>query len=352
MSGSVGSVGPWGRHLENEEAAAEIECFARFGGWLETAATLPALRRAIAATQSERGINSDYTTVDLWGLVRQFPSPHFLERKLWKTMNRTRAILSAFTGEFTPEWKHLMHGLMVSRQVSKAAVVAAALKLSTREYFGKYRDARDWLVQFHAFTGRLEVNGSTVRFQEGEEGLAVKAMVPLVYKGHTQGHKEGFLVRAGVEVHTSFAMSAEKAVEEALHRWSIEGGLEAAFDLPKGMVVLSDEQVLVRQRLRARVRGANYFPDGEGNESFLASGEYISKVMEGSRYDTDPLMKKSQRRVGSDILVSRGDVIVVFAETFGGGISTLKEVKEVVVRSHVQPSEMADLVAKLFAKAF
>ena len=158
MSGSVGTVGAYGRRLPLEEADKEIESHARFGGWLKAATTLPAVRKMIERTQSSRGINSDYTYCDLWEVVSRFPSPGNLERLLWKVRRRSEAILAAYEGDFAPAWRDVINALLRTRSVGKTAVITSAATLGM-EIRGEwdydknklvrpsYQQARDWLAE-------------------------------------------------------------------------------------------------------------------------------------------------------------------------------------------------------------
>jgi hypothetical protein len=152
MSGSVGIVGAYGRRLSTEEADKEIESHARMGGWLKAAADLPAVRRLVKKTQSSRGINSPYTTIDLWSFVAKNPSPGQLERQLWKVRSRAYSILAPWGGDYHPSWASLANALSVTKSIGKAAVIAAAetLKEDRRSGFESYTAARDFLVSIRS----------------------------------------------------------------------------------------------------------------------------------------------------------------------------------------------------------
>ena len=150
-----------GRRMPIEEADELIIRAARFGGWLKAAAGLRGVRKLIQKTQSDRGINSPYTTINLRALMARFPSPGNLERMLWAVKIRAEAILSAYTGDMKPSWINIGLAAMANRRVGKAAVIAVALQLGmthTTWYYRYlqhgnrqngvcYRMARTWLIE-------------------------------------------------------------------------------------------------------------------------------------------------------------------------------------------------------------
>jgi len=151
-SGSVGVVGPYGRTLPIVEASAEIELYARFGGWLTAAAELPNVRRLILRTNSVRGLNSPYTTWPAWEIFHAWPSPHALERKLKRVITRARVIMEAYDTRLRPSWDGVAYGLRACPgSVGKAAVIAVARTLGWGRQWWEtstaphYREARQWL---------------------------------------------------------------------------------------------------------------------------------------------------------------------------------------------------------------
>ncbi len=232
--------GPYSRRLPIEEANAEIERYARFGGWLNAATSnLPAVRKMVERTQSSRGINSDYTYCNLWEVVARFPSPGNLERLLWKVRRRAEAILSAYDdGDFTPAWRDVINALLKTKSVGKAAVIVVAATLGMdirgeRDYDKdrlvrpSYQEARDWLAKRR-----------TARFPEpASEGIRHAAEPELeesgvrVYPGLQIGRfgvrELVWVARRGELVFVADSgMSPQKALEAALDEWSVSSEAE------------------------------------------------------------------------------------------------------------------------------
>lgn len=234
MSGSVGIVGPYGRRLSEEDADAEISSHSRFGGWLKAVAELPAVRRVIQKTQSSRGVNSPRTTVDLWSFFEKNPSPGALERKLWQVRRRAVGILAAYEGNKMPSWKSLAQALMVERRVGKAAIIAVAISISGNSGFRNYREAREWLVDYHLCKVADESDGVESRREEKPRlekfGMAVHRIA--IPRRNRRGFQVGvdfqFLVSAsnGRTYHSNWGGPRE-ALQQALSAWKKQDELAA-----------------------------------------------------------------------------------------------------------------------------
>lgn len=125
--------------------------YGRYRGWLKAAAELPAVKKALMKGLSGNGVNSPYTRFDLGSLIKKYPSPHRLERQLWKARSRADSMLAAWPGERRfASWAKLVRGLILTdKKVGKAAIIAVAETLRGDKYdwFQSYLSARDWLVQ-------------------------------------------------------------------------------------------------------------------------------------------------------------------------------------------------------------
>ncbi len=136
------------RKLGKAEANAEIEKYARLGGWIRAAAKLPGVRRVLQKGMCRNGMNSPYTVVTPYELAEQYPSPGALERKLWAVKERASAILSAYGGDIKPSWVNIARALGHESRIGKAAVIAVAFQLGfAAERKAVYREARNWLAQ-------------------------------------------------------------------------------------------------------------------------------------------------------------------------------------------------------------
>ncbi len=153
MSGALtfGSVpfrygGMW---CSNEGADRLLKEYGRYSGWLKTSAKLPAVKKALMKGQSSRGTNSDYTYFSLGVLIKKYPSPHRLERALWKARKRADEMLASWPGERRwASWAQLAVGLIQSGRPGKAAVIAVATTLGGGSRYGvRYQAARNWLVK-------------------------------------------------------------------------------------------------------------------------------------------------------------------------------------------------------------
>lgn len=147
-------VGPseivYGKELVSQYGAYQLlHQYRRICGWFRVATRLPAVAKVITKTQSARGVNSPYTTLALRQLWGKYPSPHELERKLWLVRRRAEAIFTAYEGYENPSWVSVALGLLAQpRSVGKAAIMAVAGTISGN-IFNRYREAREWLIDFH-----------------------------------------------------------------------------------------------------------------------------------------------------------------------------------------------------------
>jgi hypothetical protein len=135
MSGAVGVVGRFGRVLSVKEADQQILSHGRFGGWIRAAATLRGCRKIIEKTQSSRGINSGRTTVDLWTLVQNNPSPGGFEEKVWKVRRRANQVLKPYG--ISVSWASIGQVLQGGcRNIGKAA--RRAVEKTVQNYLSYY----------------------------------------------------------------------------------------------------------------------------------------------------------------------------------------------------------------------
>lgn len=154
MSGALGFGSAPFRHggmwCSNEGADRLLKEYGRYSGWLRTAAKLPAVKKALMKGQSSRGVNSDYTYFSLGVLIKKYPSPHRLERALWKARKRADEMLASWPGERRwASWAQLASGLIRTGKPGKTAVIAVAVTLGggCKKYGMRYQAARDWLVK-------------------------------------------------------------------------------------------------------------------------------------------------------------------------------------------------------------
>ncbi len=105
--------GSKGWKLSAVNAAAKMEKFARLGGWIRAAATLPAVRKVLTRNMTPNGKNSPYTRLLPEDLMKKFPSPGRLERLLWATKKKAQAVLAAYEGEFFPSWYSVASALLI-----------------------------------------------------------------------------------------------------------------------------------------------------------------------------------------------------------------------------------------------
>lgn len=148
-----------GRWCSREGADQLLKEYGRYRGWLRAAATLPAVRKVLMKGQSSNGVNSPYTRFRLEALIKRFPSPHRLERALWKARARADTMLTAWPGERRfASWTQLARGLIKTGHVGKAAVIAVAEALFGDRYYGfnSYKKARDELARMRTSNYPIE----------------------------------------------------------------------------------------------------------------------------------------------------------------------------------------------------
>lgn len=225
--------GSYPRFASRAGAEEVVKKVQRFCGWLKAAADLPALRRVVKKTQSPHGMWSMRTVVHLWDFAERHPSPGKVERKLWKVRERAEAILSAFEGQ-KPSWASIAQALLVTQQVGKAAVMAVAGTLSG-DSFSMYRDARQWLVDYHLC--KVEDTSDGVEALREAEPRLTKAgidvfriAIPVMSRsGHQVGADFLFLVRSanGRTFHSRWG-GANEAMHEAIRAWKRQDELALA----------------------------------------------------------------------------------------------------------------------------
>lgn len=113
-----------------------LECAARFAGWLKTLAWFYGAVRVIEATQGS-GVGSPYTTVNLYKLFDRWPSPHRLERTIWKARARANQVLRPYG--LRVSWSALGQALAQHSAVGKIALWAAE---ETVKVYLSYYDSR------------------------------------------------------------------------------------------------------------------------------------------------------------------------------------------------------------------
>ncbi len=162
--------GRYRRHEDGKVIDRAVRNVARFCGWLRAvgAGKFPAIKKVIAKTHSSRGMNSPRTTIEFWRLVEKFPSPGGLERKLWAVRERAEAIFTAYEGQ-KPSWRAIAAALLVEARIGKAAIIAVAGTISGKS-FRSYREARQWLVEYHQCCVRDTSDGVEAR-REAEPRL-------------------------------------------------------------------------------------------------------------------------------------------------------------------------------------
>ncbi|MBC7836390.1 hypothetical protein H7X87_01260 [Acetobacteraceae bacterium] len=174
--------------------------------------------------------------------MRRFPSPGRLERLLWNTRRRARAILSDF-GPEKPSWENLARALLHDSRPNKAAIMAVAAQLGC--HYGRkatYRAAREWLTERRSalFPHMDTTDGVTVRIaaapvytklgvevfralQVGEYGQ--RELLWFVRKGKRTFHCEEY--QAGSYVDGIWVTSPKAAVRIAIEAWQKQDELAA-----------------------------------------------------------------------------------------------------------------------------
>lgn len=233
MSNSVGTVGPVGRKFASDEAGAEIERYARFGGWLKAAAGLPAVTKVTHKTQSGRGVNSPYTTMSLWEIVRKHPSPHKFEKQLWAVKRRAEKILAAYSGECHPSWYSIAYAVGKTRSVGKAAVIAVAANLASAQQLGGkfgYKEARAFLTETRTAQFPIEDTTDGVIARREVEPRLVKGGIE-VFRIRTESEygtiSLGWLVLGkGRSFHHHYLENETDALKAALAAWHQQAKLD------------------------------------------------------------------------------------------------------------------------------
>lgn len=132
---------PEGYFVRNREQFATtgelLTYAARFGGWLKMLGWSYGAVRAIEATQANRGVCSPYTTVNLYRLFERWPSPHRLERQIWKVRERANQILRPYG--LSVSWSALGQAMVQNSAVGKVALWAAE---ETVKVYLSYYDSR------------------------------------------------------------------------------------------------------------------------------------------------------------------------------------------------------------------
>jgi hypothetical protein len=127
-------------HVENCEKFSNcgelLTYAARFAGWLKTLAWFYGSVRVIEATQGP-GVGSPYTTVNLYRLFERWPSPHRLERQIWKARARANQILKPYG--LSVSWSALGQAMLRHSVVGKIALWAAE---ETLKVYLSYYDSR------------------------------------------------------------------------------------------------------------------------------------------------------------------------------------------------------------------
>ncbi len=121
-----------------DEMVSEV---ARFCGWIRTAVQFPMLVKLVKKTTSSNGVNSPYTTTDLWAVTRHWQSPGAASRFLGKVRWRANQILRPYG--LSVSWKALGEILEKDshHRVGKAAHKAAG---ETVRQFLSYPVRVDW----------------------------------------------------------------------------------------------------------------------------------------------------------------------------------------------------------------
>ncbi len=265
------------------------EEFARFGGWLKAAATLPALRRLILRTQSPNGVYSPHTTVPLWKLSKKFYSPGGLERKLRAVKRRAQAIIATYDEGTQPSWAGIAHGLMTAEKLEKAAIIAAASSLSESwEPFASYREAKKWLVKLHSCSDT-----------DHENGLRKIKPTPLLEKRNIRVYLVAFKKKCGwVLCHKvthktlplygnwSHNIAPEEAILKEVSSWRVKKRIRTIQARAKKILtnkylsfISKDEEIVVSEDIAY----TSHYKSGENEEaaiiavtSFLREGLYTS----------------------------------------------------------------------------
>lgn len=213
--------------MEMNHAEAAINGYLRTAGFLQAAAKskFPGLKKALEKTQSLRGANSPYTYFSVFQLAQRLRSPGRAERLLWKVKRRAEAIFSAYVGDNAPSWRSIAEALLVTQQIGKAAVIAVAGTLSGRS-FSMYRDARQWLVDYHLCKVEDDSDGVISKREQvprlvkfGVEVYRI-AIPQLTRRGYQVGVDFQWLVRTseGRTYHSHWG-GAREALQDALRAW-------------------------------------------------------------------------------------------------------------------------------------
>ena len=219
------------RHLHPREAVREVaRAVTQLAGWLKASTDLPGTRRVIKFTQSGNGMGSPYTTVNLWELVSKNPSPGGFERRVWKVRRRAQQILSGWHGDLQPSWTAIARALVVTRNVGKAALIAAAGTLKNNsEWRLSYSEARYFLTEMRSARFPVADNSDGVKARREVEPKLRKlgCAVYLTRRQDEFGRLSlAWLVKRGDRSFHTDGWSAHHALKEALAAWKERARLE------------------------------------------------------------------------------------------------------------------------------
>lgn len=338
--------------LPKEEATRLIEHAARLGGWLRVTPehrALCAVARQMTRL-SRNGRLHGAAKYEEWAMKMAHAglSPHRANAWLNKVHWRAVEILSAYAEAPRTTWLMVARAMMVTTKTGKAAVVAAALTLrGGTASFKSYKEARDWLSILHRCKNVAETAEGLVRYNpvavREEAGAAVYTAVrPISQRGRITEHRNGYLVVRGKETYFSTRTRPELAAEEALRFWSFEAGIERAYGLREGNVVVSDGDVVIQHNLQY-LRGCAHFPDGVTHGAVVLGEHHISET-EGSRYFRMEDCSPFRRFTGWVEVVQGGNIVFVTSTYKTGPVDTARRLDRVVIRSHIRKDTAIEMI--------
>jgi len=125
---------------------------------------------------------------------------------------------------------------------------------------------------------------------------------------------------------------------------SFESRIEEAAGLPQGVVVLSDDPVVVKSRYMY-LPGCHWYPDYT-TEVVRVVGDHHEEEVEGSRYKR-PGDRAGLTLKGRDTLLTGGLILFLYQEKTSGSTNSTVRLSRVVVRLGQTEDEVLRLIAEL-----
>ncbi|MBX2809413.1 MAG: hypothetical protein KTR20_12365 [Cellvibrionaceae bacterium] len=237
---------PAGGMLPHHKATKTLTEAARFGGWLKAAASCPILTKVVLKTQSSKGVDSPHTKVDLWKLIKRFPSPHGFANRFLRVKKLANERLAPFIKDKkqSVSTAAIVVALVSNTAVGKAATIAVALHLQNYIEIISYKTARNRLVEINKCKLADNQLGQKIR---REKKAVLECLGVQVYKCYkktaTAGGKlfmeEGHIAKGYGRTHYSQRNRPDDALQQALTSWRFEDKIKK--ENPELMAFLSGE---------------------------------------------------------------------------------------------------------------